>query len=75
MECNLHKKNDPIVGTRYTKPGLLPTLTVPSYKASFSQVGIQLLLGQGDHSKTLVLMHCANDLLAYQNTGLTKSLG
>ena len=49
MECNLHKKFDPIVGNRYTKPGLLATLTVPSYKASFSQVGIQLLqrAGQG----------------------------
>ena len=47
MECNLHKKFDPIVGIRYTKPGLLATLNVPSYKASFSQVGIQLLQSAG----------------------------
>ena len=43
MECNLHKSFDPIMWIRYTKPGLLATLTEPSYKASFSQVGIQLL--------------------------------
>ena len=55
MECNLHKKFDPIVGMRYTKPGLLATLNVPSYKASFSQVGIQLLQRAGQGGTTAKL--------------------